>query len=135
MAYPTIKAAITATIVNAAIMGTAKIAELPNNPPSTSDKSVVGSSVASDTSMSEEDAADGTIDDEIDAVVLSARVMRSTGRACSGDTIWCNDDVDDTVEGGTTNANDDGSSDATKKPTTMRTREVDRDDEDGIVIR
>jgi hypothetical protein len=115
-------------------MGTAKIAELPNNPPSTSDKSVVGSSVASDTSMWEEDAADGTIDDEIDLVVLSARVMRSTGRACRGDTTCCNDDAEDTAEGGTTNANDDGRSDATKKLTT-RTRVVVRDDEDGIMIR
>ena len=55
MAYPTINAAIIATIVNAAIMGTANIAELPSNPPNTSDNIVVGSSVASDKRRSEED--------------------------------------------------------------------------------
>ena len=58
MAYPTINAAMIATIVNAAMMGTANIAELPSNPPNTSDNIVVGSSVASDRIRSEEDNDD-----------------------------------------------------------------------------
>ena len=49
--------AIIPTMAKAAIMGTAKISELPSNPPSVSDNMVVGSSVATETRLDDESVA------------------------------------------------------------------------------
>ena len=55
------KNAINPAIANAATIGTSKIAGPPSNPPNTSDNIVVGSSVATDTN----------VDDDEDAAVLT----------------------------------------------------------------
>ena len=55
------KIAINPAIANAATIGTSKIAGPPSNPPNTSDNIVVGSSVATDTN----------VDDDEDAAVLT----------------------------------------------------------------
>ena len=65
------KNAINPAIANAATIGTSKIAGPPSNPPNTSDNIVVGSSVATDTNV--DDDEDAAVLTRISLLVVAAR--------------------------------------------------------------
>ena len=72
------KNAINPAIANAATIGTSKIAGPPSNPPNTSDNIVVGSSVATDTNVDDDDAAVCTM---ISLLVAARNISAAMGVA------------------------------------------------------
>ena len=106
------KKAITPAIVNAAIIGTSKIAGPPINPPNTSDRIVVGSNVATDTNDDDDDSAAALLISKLVVGVVNNSV--GTGVAFNGVDI---DIVFATLDDGTKACTDDSNAAIQKKRT------------------